>query len=199
MSERTTPSPAGRIGVTLLCVYLLGVTFRIGGCYFPESAARDQFAERGPKVGEPFPEVLLQDVQGGTLRRSDLLGRPTVLLFVPSLDWSAPTKARLLDLAEAAATRPDVRFAVVMTDDQANARSATFVRDHALPFTYLVDASGVTEALGLATSAPDGTSASQPATFVLDPAGVVRWRDTRDRPRTWPSATTVLGALPPVT
>ena len=39
MSDARTsehPIVVGRIGVTLLCVYLLAVTVRIGCCYAPE-------------------------------------------------------------------------------------------------------------------------------------------------------------------
>jgi peroxiredoxin len=200
MTERTgaaRPTVAGRIGVTLLCVYLLGVTLRIGGCYAPDAARRDELPDDGPGLGAEFPPFRLQDVSGATIGRDDLRGGPAIVAVVPSLDWSPPTKARLLDLAEALRNRRDIRVVVVLPSAQATPRSATFVRDHRLPFHFLVDDAGLVDTLGLATPAPDGTPAAFPATFVLDDAGRVRFRDVRKNARTWPAPELVLGATSP--
>jgi len=188
------PVVVGRIGVTLLCVYLLAVTVRIGGCYAPEPAHRDELASSGPAVGEPFPEFTLRDVSGAEIGSDDLRGARAVLAIVPSLDWSAPSKARVLDLAEAVARRRDLRVAVVLPKTQATPRSLAFVRDRDLPLYVLVDDAGVIERLGLTAPAPDGTPAAHPATFVLDAEGNVLVRDTRRDARTWPSTALVLDA-----
>jgi len=185
---------AGRIGVTLLALYLFAVALRIDGCYGPELQARDERAQAGPAVGAPFPDFALRDVSGTTIRRHDLAGAPAVLVFAPSLDWSAPTKARLIDLAEAARVRPDVRVAVVTTAAQDTPRARTFVRDRATPFYYLVDDAGLTAGLGLAVESPDGSPAAVPAVFVLGADGVVRLRDVRTRPERWLDPRVVLDA-----
>lgn len=198
MTEPTSRIPpfAGRIGITLLCVYLLGVTVRIGGCYAPDVTQRDELPENGPAVGSSFPVFRLKDVSGTAIGSDDLRGTTALVIVVPSLDWSPPTKARLLDLADALRGRRDVRVAVVIPSAQATPRGLAFTRDHRLPFYYLVDDAGLIEALGLAAPAPDGTPAALPATFVLDEAGRVRWRDVRKSARAWPSPAIVLADAP---
>jgi peroxiredoxin len=188
------PIVIGRIGVTLLCVYLLAVTVRIGGCYAPEPAQRDELASSGPAVGRPFPEFNLRDVSGTEIGSRDLRGARAVLAIVPSLDWSAPTKARVLDLAEAVTTRRDLRVAIVLPKTQATPRSLAFVRDRELPVYILVDDAGLIERLGLTATGPDGTPTAHPATFVLDAEGNVLMRDTRRDPRSWPATALVLDA-----
>lgn len=197
---RQPPPVAGRIGVTLLCLYLLGVTIRIGGCYAPDGGVRDEVPGAGPAVGDAFPAFRLRDVAGATVDRDDLRGAPALILVVPSLDWSPPTKARLLDLADALAGRRDVRVAVVMTEAQATPRARRFVRDHELPFYFLVDDGDlIGTKLGLGTPAPDGTPAAFPATFLLDAEGRVRRRDVRKQARTWlaPASALEQSAPPP--
>ncbi len=200
MSEPVAPPAsrfAGRIGITLLCVYLLMVTLRIGGCYAPDAARRDDLPGAGPGVGEPFPEFRLHDVSGATITRDDLHGMPAVVLIVPSLDWSPPTKARLLDFADALGNRRDVRVAVVLSAAQATPRGLRFVRDRTLPFYFLVDDGGLIERLGLATPAPDGTPTAFPATFVLDADGRIRLRDVRKSARSWIAPEIALSADAP--
>jgi len=193
-TARPQPVFAGRIGITLLCIYLLAVTLRISSCYAPELARRDELPNAGPAVGDEFPPFTLHDVSGVAISREMLAGHEAVILVVPSLDWSPPTKARLLDLADAAARRRAVRVAVVMPAAQATPRALGFVRDRRLPFYFLVDDAGLIEKLGLATSAPDGTAAAFPATFVLDGSGRVRLRDVRKQTRSWLAAPLVLDA-----
>ena len=192
-TAQTQPIFAGRIGVTLLCIYLLVVTFRISSCYAPEQARRDELPSAGPAVGEEFPAFTLRDASGITIGTSDLAGHEAVVLIVPSLDWSPPTKARLLDLADTmAANDRTVRVAVVMTSAQATPRALAFVHDRRLPFYFLIDDAGLIEKLGLATPAPDGTPAAYPATFVLDGSGRVQLRDVRKLARSWLAAPLVL-------
>ena len=189
------PLVAGKIGATLLGCYLLAVALRIGGCYQPESRARDDLAGTGPQMGERFPAFELSDLSGTRIGTGVLAGTPTVLVFVPSLDWSPPTKARLIDLAEVFGGRRDVTVAVILTEAQATPRARTFVRERHAPFYYLVDADGLTERLGLHADGPDGTATALPATFVLDRDGVVRLRDVRRQARTWLGPEVILYAV----
>lgn len=195
---RTSEQPivVGRIGVTLLCVYLLAVTVRIGGCYAPEPALRDELPSSGPAVGQPFPEFTLRDVGGAEISSRDLRGARALIAVVPSLDWSAPAKARVLDLAAAVTRRRDLRIAVLLPSAQATARSVAFVQDRDLPVYFLVDDAGLVDRLGLAAPGPDGTAAAQTATFVLDADGNVLVRDTRKDARSWPAAPLVVDAVP---
>ena len=186
---------AGKIGVTLLCFYLLAVTLRIDGCYRADATVRDERPEAGPAVGAPFPAFELGDVSGARIALRGLAGKPVVLAFVPSLDWSPPTKARLLELAAVFAERRDVVVAVVMTDAQATPRALTFAHEHPTPFYYLVDGSGLVAALGLQSDGPEGAPAALPATFVLDAAGVVALRDVRRDARTWLAPATLVDTL----
>jgi len=179
------PTLAGKIGFTLLAVYLLAVAFRIGGCYVPDARIRDELPDRGPRLGEEFPAFTLGDLAGGTVGRNPVPGSPAVLLFLPSLDWSPPSKARVIDFTQALGNQPTDAVTVVFTEAQATARALRFVRDRKLPFRFVVDTEGLVERLGFTTPAPDGTTAALSATFVLDAAGVVRLRDVRQRTRTW--------------
>ncbi|MCC6849953.1 MAG: redoxin domain-containing protein [Deltaproteobacteria bacterium] len=191
---RRPPALAGRIGITLLCVYLLGVTLRIGGCYGPELAARDERPDAGPAVGATFPAFSLRDVSGVTVDRDRLAGSIGMVVVVPTLDWSPPTKAHLLDLADAIRTRRDVRVAIVVPAAQATPRSLAFVHDHRVPFFVLIDDAGLIDGLGLAAPAPDGTPAAIPATFVLGRDGRVLVRDVRGSARAWADAPALLEA-----
>ena len=187
-------SVAGKIGVTLLCVYLTAVAVRIDGCYGAEGAARDELPAAGPKVGEPFPAFTLADVSGAHIALHDLAGRAAIVAFVPSLDWSPPTKARVLDLAEAVSGRADVRLAVILTAAAATPRSLTFVREHQPPAFFLVDGDGLTERLGLQVPGPEQAAVAVPATFVLGPDGTVLLRDVRRDARVWLDPRALLAA-----
>ena len=188
------PFVAGKIGATLLCLYLLGVVARIEGCYYPVANVRDEAQGAGPAVGAAFPPFDLNDVTGTRVSLGDLRGAPSVLVFVPSLDWSPPTKARVLELADTFAHRRDVRVAVVMTEDQSTGRALSFVRERRTPFYYLVDDAGVSEKLGLAAKNPAGHVTAHTATFVLDANGIVTLRDVRKDARTWLAASVVADA-----
>jgi len=191
----TRPLVAGKIGTTLLGCYLLALALRIGGCYQPELRARDDIPGAGPQVGEPFPEFELPDLSGTRIGTRILAGTAAVLVFAPSLDWSPPTKARLIDLAQAFSGRRDVALAVILTEAQATPRGLAFVRERHTPFYYLVDTDGVVERLGLHTDGPDGTAAALPATFVVDRQGVVRLRDVRRQARSWLAPEVILDVV----
>ena len=197
MTEATTPARpliAGKIGVTLLCIYLVAVAVRVDGCYGPEPQSRDELPDAGPLVGQPFPAFTLRDVSGARVTSRDLAGRAAVLAFVPTLDWSPPSKARVLELAERVVGRQDVRLAVVLTAAAATPRSRVFVREHETPAYFLVDDVGLTQSLGLEVAAPDGTAVALPATFVVDASGTVLLRDVRRNARRWLDADTVVAA-----
>jgi len=197
VTETTSARPivAGKIGATLLCCYLLAVALRIGGCYRAEAGVRDDRPDTGPRVGEPFPSFTLPDLSGTRVALGDFAGRPAVLLFVPSLDWSAPTKARVLDLADAIGSRRDLTLAVILTSGAATPRSLRFAREHTIPAYFLVDAGGVTEQLGIAVPGPENAPVALPATFVLDAAGRVLLRDVRRDPRVWLDPDVILAAV----
>jgi peroxiredoxin len=188
------PVVAGKIGTTLLCCYLLAVALRIRGCYGAEARVRDELPDAGPRVGETFPAFTLPDVSGTRISLQDLAGRPAALVFVPSLDWSAPTKARVLDLAEAVGGRRDVTLAVVLTAGAATPRSLRFAREHAVPAYFLVDGTGLTDHLGVTTPGPENAPVALPATFVLDASGRVVLRDVRRDPRAWLDPDVILTA-----
>ena len=80
----------GRILATFAIVALLALDLALPSTDVGRrgvSAARDDVATATPALGAPMPDFLLVDLDGRTLRASDLLGHRVLLTFERSVDW----------------------------------------------------------------------------------------------------------------
>ena len=98
---------------------------------------------------------------------------------------------------------PDLTVLYVMSGNQVNPKAAKFIRDHRLPFIFLVDANHrVIDQLGIYNDEFHEAieqGVPHPTTYVLDRDGVIRFKDTRKDFQIWLSASTlrdVLTSLP---
>jgi peroxiredoxin len=88
----------------------------------------------------------------------------------------------------------------VLASHQVNPKTHAFIRDQALGerVRFLVDAdSAAIDALGLRRPEPEPIEAGvpEPATYVIDRAGVVRFADVRSDFQIWIDPATVIAAL----
>jgi peroxiredoxin len=87
----------------------------------------------------------------------------------------------------------------VMSGNQVNPKAVKFIRDHRLPFVFLVDADHhVIDRFGVYNDEfhekiEEGVP--HPTTYVLDREGIVRLRDTRKDFQIWLSASVLRDAL----
>ncbi len=93
----------------------------------------------------------------------------------------------------------DLTVVYVMAENQVNGKARQFIRDHHLPFTFLVDRDHtLIDRLGLYNdefheAIEEGVP--HPTTYLLDRDGVVRLRDTRKDFQVWLSASVLRDAV----
>ncbi|HVM16655.1 MAG TPA: thioredoxin-dependent thiol peroxidase [Gaiellaceae bacterium] len=88
--------------------------------------------------GTPAPDFELPSDEGGTIRLSDLRGRPVVLYFYPKDDTPGCTTQAcgIRDAWDAFVERGAVVLGVSPDDEESHRK---FKQKHALPFTLLAD------------------------------------------------------------
>ena len=127
----------------------------------------------GAQVGATAPDFTLQDGAGASWRLSDKRGQTVVLLFYPGDETPICTK-QLCSVRDRwedyAATGAEV---VGISTNTVESHKA-FAEHHNLPLRLLSDADGeVRRAYGALSLIPNKTARS---VFVIDPAGVIRYR-----------------------
>jgi peroxiredoxin len=143
--------------------------------------------------GTPAPAFRLPRAPDQTLALGSLLGRPVVLAFYPA-DWEPVSVEQLTGLQR---YLPDLRrlgAALVAVSVDGAWSHLAFARAHGLAYPLLADAEPkgrVARAYGVYH---DGAGTSARALFVLDAAGVIRWREVAP-PRVDPGADGILTAL----
>ncbi len=149
----------------------------------------------GTEVGERFPDLVFTGPDGASHRLSDYRGKVVVLHFWGS--WCPICQRELPDLAklaQAAAHDPAIRIIAVQAREPiAKARRWAALHDIALP---LYDGGG-DDVFHLAngTVVPDRSLAHNfPSTYVLDPQGVVVFRNIGALQR-WPDYLPLLAEL----
>lgn len=123
--------------------------------------------EQPPTVGNLAPEIVLQTLQGDTVRLASFRGRPILLNFWAS--WCSPCRIEMPLLLTAYAAHRSAGLeilAVNLTDQERGKDVRRFVEEQAMRFPVLLDRRGkVRERYGLV---------SLPTTVFIDTAGVVK-------------------------
>jgi cytochrome c biogenesis protein CcmG/thiol:disulfide interchange protein DsbE len=113
-------------------------------------------------VGRPAPEIVVERLDGGQVRLSELRGRPVVLNFWAS--WCAPCRQEEDALKQAAQSRGD-RVAFLGVDLRDSPQAARAYQERArMPYPVGPAAAGVPPGYG---------RVEPPQTFFIDPAGMV--------------------------
>jgi peroxiredoxin len=124
------------------------------------------------KVGKPAPEVVARDVAGERFRLDGLRGKYVLLDFWAT--WCAPCVAEVPRLQAAYAKYHDQGFEIVgVSLDETKTAVTDFAKARNLPWRQIHNASSeadLVEAFGVG---------SIPATFLIDPQGVITRLDLR--------------------
>lgn len=115
--------------------------------------------------GKPAPDFVLPDVNGKSVRLSDLRGQ--VVLINLWATWCPPCLAEMPDLAALYNTYKDQGFVILGVDDQEYKQTViNFLSRNPLPYPILLDPdSRVARAYG---------TSFLPASFLIDRRGVLR-------------------------
>lgn len=130
-------------------------------------------AERtvGTDEGDAAPDFLLQTLDGGTLRLSDLRGSPVLVNFWAS--WCTPCRQEMPEIVRAYNARRDEGLVVVGVNLQENTGQVrSFAEDFGMEFPVVIDRTGqVAEGWRIG-----GPIEGIPSSYFLDARGVVRKR-----------------------
>jgi peroxiredoxin len=143
--------------------------------------------------GTPAPDFRLRRASYQTLSLSSLLGQLVVLAFYPA-DWEAVSTEQLATLQQCLPELQRLGAALVGLSVDGVWCHLAFARAHRLDFPLLADCEpkGLVARVYGVYRERDGTS--ERALFVLDAAGVVRWREVMP-PNVDPGADGILTAL----
>lgn len=123
-----------------------------------------------PEIGRAAPDFVLERPDGGTLRLSDLRGKPVLVNFWAS--WCAPCRGEMPDIVRAWDEGAG-RFAVVAVNLQENdGQVRSFAEEFGMAFDVVIDRSGeVGETWRIG-----GPIEGIPSSYFIDADGVVRDR-----------------------
>lgn len=105
-----------------------------------------------PQVGDLMPDIPLQTPEGGTIRPSDLHGRPAVIWFYPK-DMTPGCTTQAQDFSALADQFAAAGISLLGVSKDPPERHARFVAKHALRVPLATDAAdgGLSDALGIWT------------------------------------------------
>lgn len=173
-----------------LVLPLLLVATIVGGLYYVEQRRRSggraadgtgivalpaekNSTGRSPSsdIGRAAPDFLLDTPDGGTLRLSDLQGKPVLVNFWAS--WCTPCRKEMPEIVNAYRAHKDSGFVVVAVDLQENeGQVRTFAQEFGMTFPIVIDRDG---AVGDAWRI-GGPVQGIPSSYFLDGSGVVQAR-----------------------
>ena len=124
-------------------------------------------AARPPLIGSPAPEIVLKDLQGRDVKLSDLRGKVVLVNFWAT--WCKPCKEEMPAMQASYDKLRDKGFVVLAVNElEDTARVAEHIRTHGHTFEVVMDhnnqVANVYGVVGL------------PASFLVDPQGIVRER-----------------------
>ena len=126
-------------------------------------------AARPPLVGSPAPEIVLKDLQGRDVKLSDLRGKVVLVNFWAT--WCKPCKEEMPAMQASYDKLRDKGFVVLAVNElEDTARVAEHIRTHGHTFEVVMDHNNqVANMYGVV---------GLPASFLIDPQGIVRERIT---------------------
>ncbi len=123
-------------------------------------------------VGNPAPEIVIQDIDGKEARLSALKGKVVVLDIWAT--WCPPCRAMIPHEREMVERLKDKPFALVsISADDKNETLKEFLSQEKMPWTHWWNGSegGVID---------DWDVQAFPTIYVIDAKGVIRYKDLRD-------------------
>jgi peroxiredoxin Q/BCP len=105
-----------------------------------------------PTLGDTMPDIALETIDGGTIRPSDLRGRPAVIWFYPK-DNTPGCTTEAKDFTALADQFGQAGVALLGVSKDPAAKHRSFIAKHALTVPLATDAaeSGLSDALGIWT------------------------------------------------
>ncbi|MBF6600022.1 MAG: TlpA family protein disulfide reductase [Dehalococcoidia bacterium] len=123
------------------------------------------------EVGRVAPDFLLERADGGTLRLSDLRGRPVLVNFWAT--WCPPCRKEVPEIVKAYTANQAAGFVVVGVDLQENAGATnSFASEFGMKFPIVIDRTGEVGQ----TWRIGGPIKGIPSSYFIDRQGVVRAR-----------------------
>ena len=124
-------------------------------------------AARPPLIGSPAPEIVLKDLQGRDVKLSDLRGKVVLVNFWAT--WCKPCKEEMPAMQASYDKLRDKGFVVLAVNElEDTARVAEHIRTHKHTFEVVMDHNNqVANMYGVV---------GLPASFLIDPQGIVRER-----------------------
>ena len=124
-------------------------------------------AARPPLVGSPAPELTFKDLQGRDVKLSDLRGKVVLVNFWAT--WCKPCKEEMPAMQASYDKLRDKGFVVLAVNElEDTARVAEHIRTHGHTFEVVMDHNNqVANMYGVV---------GLPASFLIDPQGIVRER-----------------------
>lgn len=144
-----------------------------GGLGVVELPAEKNITGRPPSSdeGRAAPDFVLDRLDGGTLRFSDLQGRPVLVNFWAS--WCGPCREEMPEIVDAAAAHAGDGLVVVAINLQENpAQIRAFAEDFGMEFPIVIDRTGQVGDAWRIRGRVEGI----PSSYFVDADGVVRSR-----------------------